>query len=56
MPSSFSYFTMGVESMQDVAENLTKIRCEGICLSQGYHQCNFYHYDEASLTCSWGKV
>ena len=54
--SSFSYFTMGRETMDDMAESLVRVRCEGLCLQEGYHQCNFYHFEETNHTCTWGKV
>ena len=30
--ASFSYFTMGRETLDDMAESLVRIRCEGLCL------------------------
>lgn len=54
--STFSYFTMGRLTMEDQAESLRRMRCEGQCLEEGYHQCNFYHWDETNHTCTWGKV
>ena len=54
--ASFSYFTMGRETLDDQAESLVRVRCEGLCLQEGYHQCNFYHFEETNHTCTWGKV
>ena len=46
----YEFFQMGTEL------NITKTKCEFLCLQKGDHACNFVKYEKENETCTWGKV